>query len=79
MLSESEYKILSGDLRQFPILAAASAAIKRCGTCTHANASPNTILRAAVLRLQYKPEFIAYVKQTAGIPAIIGGVMFKEN
>lgn len=51
MFTKLEAELLASDLRRFPILAAASAAIKRCKTCTHSGASPNSILRAAITQL----------------------------
>ena len=55
MLTKLESELLASDLRQFPILAAASAAIKRCRTCSHSGAGPNSILRAAITQLMDKP------------------------
>jgi hypothetical protein len=51
MFTEDEQKLLKLNLTGFPLMAAASAAIKGCSTCPHNRVDKRTILRAAAIRL----------------------------
>lgn len=79
MLSQNEKKLLNSDLREFPMMAAASASIKRCGKCGHGNINPHTLLRAAATRYLSDDKFLNHLKKTTGLPVIIGGFCFREK
>lgn len=78
-LTPDQQKLLNMDLKSFPLMAAASAAIKGCPTCPHKQVNKHTILKAAALRLQYNKAFNAFLKQKFKLPITIGGVTFTEQ
>lgn len=78
MITPIETKLLNMNLSSFPVMAAASAAIKGCPTCPHKKANKEMILHAAALRVQNNKDFKNFLKQNIGLPVMIGGVMFEE-
>lgn len=78
-LTPDQQKLLNMDLKSFPLMAAASAAIKGCPTCPHKQVNKHTILKAAALRLQYNKAFNAFLKQNFKLPITVGGVTFTEQ
>ena len=79
MFTPTENKLLNMNLREFPLMAAASAAIKGCPTCPHKNVNRRAMLKTAALRLQDNEKFKEFLKKNIGLPVMIGGVLFKEK
>ena len=78
MITPVENKLLSMNLRSFPVMAAASAAIKQCPTCPHKKANKEMVLHAAAMRMQNNKAFKDFLKQNIGLPVMIGGILFEE-
>lgn len=78
MFTEDEQKLLKLNLTGFPLMAAASAAIRGCSTCPHNKVDKRTILRAAAIRLQYNKEFKQFLKKHFKLPVSIAGITFKD-
>ena len=79
MFTPVEIKLLNMNLSSFPLMAAASAAVKGCPTCPHKKVNKRAILRTAALRLQENKPFKQFLKERIGLPVMIGGVLFKED
>ena len=77
MLNTAEMKLLNSDTRQFPMIKAASAALKRCGKCGHRNVNAHTMLNAAVTVYRNNPAFIAHCKSLFPLPCVIGGLLVR--
>jgi hypothetical protein len=75
MLTKEEIKLLSTPADGFPMLQAASAAWKRCGTCGQHTLKVNGILRAAVLRYRTDPKFKAHCASLFKLPVSITGIV----
>ena len=75
MLSDAEKKLLSSAPAGFPMIAAALAAWKRCGTCGHSKDNIRGILRVAVTMYAQDPAFIAHCKTIMPLPCMLGGVL----
>lgn len=79
MLNDNEKTLLNAGLKAFPLLAAAAAAWKRCGTCGHADVSISMMLRAVATAYMNNAEFRKVCKSLFKLPAIIGGILIKED
>jgi hypothetical protein len=77
MLTKEEIKLLSTPADGFPMLQAASAAWKRCGTCGQRTLKVNGILRAAVLRYRTDPKFKAHCASLFKLPISITGIVIN--
>jgi hypothetical protein len=77
MLTKDEEKLLSNPADGFPMLQAASAAWKRCGTCGAKTLKVNALLRVAVLRYRLRPEFIKLCASLFKLPVTIAGVVIR--
>lgn len=77
MLSINEQKLLESNANGFPMIQAASAALKNCNKCGHGNVSINSLLRTAVTRYANDPAFIKYCKQLFALPCTLGGILVK--
>ena len=77
MLTKEETKLLSTPADGFPMLQAASAAWKRCGTCGQRTLKVNGILRAAVLRYRTDPKFKAHCASLFKLPVSITGIVIN--
>jgi hypothetical protein len=61
----------------YPLIAAASAAMKRCGVCPNKHIKASQLLRIAVVKYMHDPKFIAYCKSLFPLPTAICGVLIK--
>lgn len=77
MLTKEEIKLLSNPADGFPMLQAASAAWKRCGTCGQRTLKINGILRTAVLRYRLNPKFIEHCGKLFKLPVTITGIVIR--
>ena len=77
MLTRDAVKLLENPPAGYPLMAAASAAFKRCGTCAGRNARIDMLLRIAVTRYLLDPKFIAYCSTLFPLPTVICGVVIK--
>lgn len=77
MLTKEEIKLLSTPADGFPMLQAASAAWKRCGTCGQRTLKINGILRAAVLRYRTSPKFVEHCASLFKLPVVITGIVIR--
>lgn len=77
MLSVDEVKLINLNLKDFPLMAAASAAIKGCPRCPHKNVNQHMVLRSAILRLANNQKFKQFIRQNFKCPVILGGNSFS--
>lgn len=77
MLTKEEEKLLSNPADGFPMLQAASAAWKRCGTCGQRTLKINGVLRTAVLRYRLNPKFIEHCRKLFKLPVTITGIVIR--
>lgn len=77
MLNAAEIKLLNSDNTKFPMIKAASAALKKCGTCGHKNVNIHTMLRVAVTKYAKDPAFVEHCRNIAVLPCMIGGILIK--
>ncbi len=77
VLNTTEQSLLNAAPREFPMIAAASAALKRCGTCGHKNVNINAMLNTAVTKYMKDPGFRKYLLTFTKLPAIIGGILVE--
>lgn len=78
IFNAAELAVLKSAPPEFPMIRAASAALKRCGTCSHGSANVRAMLRAAVLNYASEPGFVAYVKSVTKLPCMIAGKLIEE-
>lgn len=76
MLSVDEVKLINLNLKDFPLMAAASAAIKGCNRCPHKSINQHMTFRAAVLRLANNQKFKQFIRQNFKCPVVLGGITF---
>lgn len=77
-LSLDEEKVLQSPDAAFPMLMAASAAMKRCPTCGGHKIDPRPLLGCAVTRYMYDENFKAYLKRVLGhLPTTLAGIEVK--
>ena len=77
MFSDAEKILLNASVKGFPMIAAALAAWKRCGTCGHTKDNTRAILKTAINMYANDPKFIAHCKQLMPLPCMLGGVLIK--
>lgn len=77
MFSDDEKILLNSPLNDFPMIRAALAAWKRCGTCGHGYVNVRMLLKTAVTKYANDPEFIKHCKQLMPLPCMLGGVLIK--
>lgn len=77
VLNTTEQALLNAAPREFPMIAAASAALQRCGTCGHKNVNIPAILKVAATKYRNNPEFRKYLLNFTKLPAIIGGILIE--
>ena len=77
MLTRDAIKLLENPPPGYPLMAAASAAMKRCETCAGRNARIDMLLRIAVTRYLMDPKFIEYCSKLFPLPTVICGVVIK--
>ena len=76
MLSADEVKLINLNLKDFPLMAAASAAIKGCNKCPHRNINQHMVLRSTILRLANNPKFKQFIRHNFKCPVTLGGNVF---
>lgn len=59
-------------------MAAASATIKGCSSCPHSTVNKRNVFKAAIVRLQYKPDFKQFLKKHFKLPVVLAGITFKD-
>lgn len=77
IFNPAEKALLNADLSAFPMIAAASAALKRCGTCGHKAVNIYAMLRTAVTKYRNDPKFRAFLAKITVLPAKIGGILVE--
>ena len=78
VFNTTEQALLNAAPREFPMIAAASAALNRnCGTCGHKNVNIPAMLNTAVTKYRNDPEFRKYLLNFTKLPAIIGGILIE--
>lgn len=75
MFNTAELKLLKSDARQFPMIKAASAALRDCGKCGHKNVNVHAMLNTAVTLYRHDPAFVEYCRSLFPLPCMIGGLM----
>jgi len=77
MLTNDAMKLLENPPAGYPLIAAASAAMKRCGTCPNKNVKASQLLRIAVIKYMHDKGFIDYCKTLFPLPTAICGILIK--
>jgi hypothetical protein len=77
VFNPAEQYLLDAAPRQFPMIAAASAALKRCGTCGHKNVNIHAMLCTAATKYRNDPEFSDFIRKFSRLPVIIGGILVE--
>ena len=77
MLTRDAMSLLENPPAGYPLIAAASAAMKKCGTCPNRHAKAHQLLRIAVVKYMNDPGFIAHCKSLFTLPTSICGVLIK--
>lgn len=77
MLTQDAMTLLNNPPAGYPLIAAASAAMKKCGVCPNKHAKAHQLLRIAVVKYMNDPGFIAYCKSLFALPTSICGVLLK--
>ena len=79
MLTRDAMKLLENPPAGYPLIAAASAALKRCGTCAARHQKISDLLRIAVVKYMHDPAFIDYCTTLFALPTSICGILIKER
>jgi len=77
VLNPAEKALLDAAPRQFPMIAAASAALKRCGTCGHKSVNIRSILVTIATRYCHNDDFKAFLRTITKLPVVIGGILIE--
>ena len=77
MLTNDALALLNNPPAGYPLIEAASAAIRRCGTCPTKHAKAPQLLKIAVIKYMNDPGFIAHCKKLFPLPTAICGVLIK--
>jgi hypothetical protein len=77
MLTRDAIKLLENPPIGYPLISAASAAMKRCGTCPGRGTRVDMLLRIAVTKYMNDPEFIRHCASLFPLPTVICGVVLK--
>ena len=77
MLTKEARILLENPPSGYPLIAAASAATKKCGVCPNKQAKAVQLLRIAVLKYMDDPKFIEYCKTLFPVPTVICGIYIK--
>lgn len=77
MLTRDAMTLLENPPAGYPLIAAASAAMKKCGTCPNRHVKAHQLLRIAVVKYMNDPGFIAHCKSLFALPTSICGVLIK--
>lgn len=78
MLNAAEQKLLNSNLSKFPMIMAASAAIKQCHKCGHGKVNVRALLHTAVAKYKSNPDFIKHCKTLFRLPCMVGGFIIQE-
>lgn len=77
MLTKDAMILLENPPAGYPLIAAASAALKRCGTCAAKHQKISDLLRIAIVKYMHDPKFLNYCRGLFPLPTAICGVLLK--
>lgn len=77
MLTRDAMKLLENPPAGYPLIRAASAALKKCGTCAGRQMKVHQLLAIAVAKYMHDPDFLAYCRTLFALPTSICGVLLK--
>lgn len=77
MLTRDAMTLLENPPAGYPLIAAASAALKRCGTCAHRNQKISDLLRIGVVKYMHDQGFIEHCRSLFPLPTAICGILLK--
>jgi hypothetical protein len=77
MLTQDAMTLLNNPPAGYPLIAAASAAMKRCGVCPNRREKAHQLLRIAVVKYMGDPGFIEACRKLFPLPTAICGVLLK--
>ena len=77
MLTKDAMKLLENPPAGYPLIAAASAALKRCGTCAARHQKISDLLRIAVVKYMHDKGFLDYCRSLFPLPTAICGILLK--
>lgn len=75
MFNVNEKKLLDSDASGFPMIQAASAALRACGTCGHKNVNVAGIFRLAVQKYAAREDFLQHCSKLFKLPCVLGGIL----
>ena len=80
MFSVYEQRLLASSCSDFPLLQAASAAVRRprCPICRHGSVNAHTMLRTAVNKYKNDKRFKAHCETLFKLPCTIAGVLIER-
>lgn len=80
MLGELELKLVQAqELRGFPLMRLVSDAAQRCKVCKHSGIDLRSMLRLALERNCRDKKFIQAVAKIIPLPAVVCGMVIKEQ
>jgi hypothetical protein len=77
MLTKDAITLLNNPPAGYPLISAASAALKRCGVCPGKQAKAHQLLRIAVVKYMNDPKFVEHCSKLFALPTAICGVLIK--
>jgi AhpD family alkylhydroperoxidase len=77
MLTRDAMALLENPPAGYPLIAAASAAYKRCGTCAAKHQKISDLLRIAVIKYMHDPGFLDACRKLFPLPSAICGILLK--
>ena len=77
MLTNDARKLLENPPAGYPLIAAASAAMHRCGVCPNKQVKAHHLLRIAMLKYMDDQKFKDYCKTLFPLPTVICGILLK--
>lgn len=80
MFTDIQQKLLNLNLNSFPLMAAASVALKkRCTSCPHRKSDLDKgFLKTAAIKYKYDSKFKTFLKEHFTLPVTIAGIVFEE-
>jgi len=79
MISDFELKLLSADMREFPLMAAAQAAVRRCPVCKHGQLNVHSVLRTAITKYKNDKRFKKACSRLFSLPCTVAGVLIDKE
>ena len=77
MLTDDAMTLLNNPPAGYPLISAASAALKRCGVCPNKQAKAHQLLKIAVVKYMNDHKFIEHCRWLFALPTAICGVLIK--